>query len=111
MTATISATAKKLVTEIATSRFNCCCASAWNSPAHPARRHDVDVLHPFELLAGDPVAHLRMIGPHHAGQPLVHHMLDDEIAGRIDDAAEHQRRRAGDDARFHQIVARGRGAA
>ena len=75
------------------------------SCAHAAGRHDVDVLEPLELVTSDRIADLGVVGPHHAGEPLVHQVLHDQIDGRIDNAAQHQRSGAGDDAGFDQIVA------
>lgn len=42
---------------------------------------------------------------HHAGEPLVHQMLYDQIVRRIDDPAEHERGGPGHDAGLDQVVA------
>ena len=76
--------------------------------AHPSGRHDVDMLHRLELLARHDIADARMVGTDGAGEPFVHQVLDDEVVGRIDDTAQHERRRARHDACFHKIVAEGR---
>ena len=73
--------------------------------AQPARRQHVHMLEPLELLARETVADRGMVRPHHAGEAVVHEMLDDQIVRRIEDATQNHGRRAGYDAGLDQVVA------
>ena len=64
-------------------------------------------LHRLELLARHGIADGRLIGADRASEAFIHQVLYDEVIGRIDDAAQHECRRARHDACFRKIVAEG----